>query len=364
MKILYFITRGDVIGGASVHLLDLVRGFKSKGHDVHIAVGGKGVFTDMLFNEFDNVHELSYLCRNINILKDVKAYFEIKKLISNIKPDVVHFHSAKAGFLGRLASSELNVPSVYTVHGWPFTDGVTKLKSEIYKSLEKNMMKKSDAIITVSNFDKALAETHEFQPLNIIYPIHNGVRKAELSHLKNKSSELKIIMVARFDHQKNQLALIDALNVIKNENWVLEFIGDGELLSKSKEKVFDYNLDHKIRFSGSCNDVYARLNKSDLFVLITNWEGFPLTIIEAMSCSLPVIATDVGGISESVESNVNGFLVNNSPLSIADKISLYIKDREVLAQHGQRGYELFNNKFTVNQMLEKTNLIYEKVLNK
>lgn len=363
MKILYIITRSDILGGASVHLLELINGFQNRNIEVHVAVGGDGVFYNALKKHCPFVYNISSLKRNITPFSDFKAYFNIKNLIRELQPDLVHVHSAKAGLLGRLASRSLDVPNVYTVHGWPFTDGVQAFSAQIYKKIERLMMHKSDAIITVSEFDRNLALNNRFERVEIITSVLNGVPRKDVTSNSLTTNVIKLVMVARFDQQKDQKTLIEALSLISNKNWQLEFIGGGVELENMKVLSKKFGLDKKINFSGVCDDVYERLAQSDLFLLITNWEGLPLTILEAMSLNLPIIATDVGGISETIIPGETGYLVSKDINQIAEKISFYIDKPEMLEIHGNRSGELYESCFTVERMLDATFSVYKKVIN-
>ncbi|HFV5407130.1 TPA: glycosyltransferase, partial [Escherichia coli] len=116
-------------------------------------------------------------------------------------------------------------------------------------------------------------------------------------------------MVARFCAQKDHETLLKAFSNIDKEKWRLTLIGGGD--SKSiKELAKKLNIDKNINFVGQTKNVVNFLNHSDVFLLISNWEGFPISILEAMRSSLPIIATDVGGVSEAVKHGYNGFLIN------------------------------------------------------
>src|SRR5690606_33454108 len=116
-------------------------------------------------------------------------------------------------------------------------------------------------------------------------------------------------MVARFDDQKDQLTLVRSLAKVPCSNWTLEFVGDGPLKSMIVREVDSLGLNEKIEFSGTRYDVAQRLSTSDIFILSTKWEGLPLSILEAMSAELPVIASNVGGIPEIVVNDHTGFVV-------------------------------------------------------
>ncbi len=117
-RILYVITRAER-GGAQMHLLDLILGMNA-GFEPHVATGEEGFLTDACRELGVPVHVLPHLEREIRPLPDMRATYELRRLMRKIKPDLVHAHTFKAGFLGRFVAKQLNIPSVYTVHMWPF----------------------------------------------------------------------------------------------------------------------------------------------------------------------------------------------------------------------------------------------------
>ena len=137
LKIAYVITRSDVMGGASVHLLDLAAGMMRAGHQVIIFVGGTGVVIERATEMGIRCVSLKYLVREIRPFIDVCCFFELFSHLKRYKPDIVHLHSSKAGIVGRLVSKCLRVPSVFTAHGWAFTEGVSKNKRIFYLFVER-----------------------------------------------------------------------------------------------------------------------------------------------------------------------------------------------------------------------------------
>jgi glycosyltransferase involved in cell wall biosynthesis len=310
LKIIYVMTRSDVVGGAGVHLLDLARGVQDAGHDVLILVGGSGVFFNLAIAQGFNCISLKHMTREIHPLKDIFSFIELRRVVREYSPDIVHLHSSKAGLIGRIVSRNLNIPSVFTVHGWAFTEGVSKKRRFIFTMIERFMTYLSDKIITVSDYDKKLALKLKVGCSNLITTIHNGIHDVDCSvEPTDSENNVKLIMVARFDEPKNHYLLLQTLSSIKNLPWEIEFVGDGPSFKNIQALVKKLEIDRKVIFSGACKDVVDRLNKADIFLLISNWEGLPLTIIEAMRASLPVIASNVGGIPELIDSDETGLLV-------------------------------------------------------
>lgn len=368
LKIVYIITRSDVLGGASIHLLDLARGMTQQGHQVHILVGGAGAFTEELEKNNLKFSSLHHLKREISLVHDVLGFWEIKKHLKKLKPDIVHCHSSKAGLLGRLAAKSLNLPVIFTAHGWAFTEGISPTKQKIYAKLEKFLINFSDHVITVSEFDRIYGFNFGVGSPDKVTTVHNGI---PFEHQQCKESKIsvgppcKIIMVARFDDQKDQMTLIQALDLLKDKNWIMDFIGSGPTLELCKQVVNQLALDEKIKFLGQQRNVKDFLNRSDIFVLSTNYEGFPLTILEAMRAKLPVIATDVGGNNESVINKETGFLTRkNDVQDLSQALSTLIDNKSLALEMGNRGYNRFIGEFTHDLMLQKTLEVYTQVLAK
>jgi len=365
LNIVYIITRSDVLGGASVHLLDLAQGMVNQGHQVHILVGGIGAFTEELEKNDISFASLKYLQREISLINDVLGFWEIKEYLKQIKPDIVHCHSSKAGLLGRLAAKSLNLPVIFTAHGWAFTDGVSPKKQKIYATLERFMAKLSDHIITVSEYDRHHGFKYQVGTPELVQTIHNGVPDIKNLAIKKTNFRVKLIMVARFEDPKDQYFLIRALSKLpKHLNWQVDFLGEGPNLQKCQEFAKNEELDSKIIFHGQSFKVKEFLNQADIFILISNYEGFPLTILEAMSASLPIIASDVGGVNESVSSE-NGYLIPKGNIDIlVQSLTELIVNKNLRQQLGSNSRYLYETKFSFNTMLQQTLDVYNQVLAK
>jgi len=366
MKILYFITRSDVIGGASIHLIDLALGMKARGHDVIIFSGGSGVFTDFAKQKGLSVFSLNYLKRDLNIFLDSKAFFEILNVIKLHNPDLVHSHSTKAGILGRLCCFILKIPNVFTAHGWSFTDGIPFLRRNFYLLIEKFVGLFSDHIITVSEYDRQLALSYRIASPSKISTIVNGVHDLYTpSSFSGIHDPIKLVMVARFDHPKDHLLLVNALHSLRHLPFTMYFVGDGPLLNSVSDFVSNLSSSDKFFFLGSRNDIVDILSSMDLFILISKWEGLPLTILEAMSCHLPILASNVGGVSEAVIPGENGWLIPKDDLNtLTDRLSYILTSPSCLNYMGTNSRNIFKSKFLIDYFLNKTERLYFSLLSK
>ncbi|WP_163833059.1 glycosyltransferase family 4 protein [Spartinivicinus ruber] len=364
MKIVYVLTRSDVIGGASVHLLDLAGYAIQQGYQVTVIVGGIGVFNQKANEKGITCISSKYLVRSIHPVKDVLAFFELKRLILSLAPDIVHLHSTKAGVIGRLVSRRLGIPAIFTAHGWAFTEGVSLFRAKLYQQVERLLSRLSSKIIAVSGYDKNLAVENKVASTDHIEVVHNGVPNIAYKNIRHQQNSCKLIMVARFDQPKNHKDLITAISQISDLPWQLELVGSGPLLSEVKQYTKKLGIEHRVIFSGECHDVAKRISQADVFLLISNWEGLPLTIIEAMRGRLPVIASNVGGVPELVIDNETGYLVDRKDINkIVATLSDLIQSKDKRVKFGELGYQRYLRFFTADQMYQKTFKIYHEAIN-
>lgn len=362
-RILFIITQG-IWGGAQIHVRDLTEHLVYLGYDVHVAIGVEGSLIDELESSGIKVHHVPSLIRELSIIADIKAYHELYSLIKNLKPDIVTIHSSKAGILGRLACRRQNIPNVFTAHGWAFTEGVSNGKRKFYIKIERLAAKWTNHIICVSDYDRQLALNYSVASEVKLRTIHNGIPLIEDTNIAypDKGNVVNIIMVARFSEPKDQKQLLDALyNLDCRDRCLVRLVGDGENLAATKSHAIQLKLTN-VEFLGTRTDVINLLSQASIFVLSSNWEGFPLTILEAMRAGLPVVASDVGGVSEAVVDGQTGYLIPRGDAKyMAHCLEKLINNPELRVDMGKKARERFMQNFTIREMIEKTIAVYDEV---
>ena len=407
MKILQIITLGDSIGGAQIHVLDLAMQLQTQGHDVHVMTGTVGEFNDRLTSVGITNSHVSSLTRAINPIQDIKCFFELKRQIQTFKPDVVAAHSSKAGIIVRLVCFFLDIPNTFTIHGWSFGLNASRFNDGMFLVIEKIMGFFTCRIIAVAETSYKMGLRHRIVPAEKIITIHNGVRDfRENSTLEAENTEgidfeltneelalqtygveehlpvlvphkfigtaesypfarpFKMVMPARFQAPKDHETLIKALKSLKNGHWTLELLGDGtETLERIKNLVAAYGLSDKITFGGYVENIDAYLADADLCILISYSEGFPLSILEAMSLNLPIIASNVGGIGEQVIDGYNGYLIERNDVdSLTDKIKSLINNPTLRREMGNNSRAFYEKEFKLEKMVDKTLAVYQSIL--
>ena len=366
MRIAYLITRMDSIGGAQIHVRDLSLWLRQNGHDPIVVTGARGPICKTLADAGIRVVEARDLVRPIRPWKDARAFLAISRILKEHAPALVSCHSSKAGILGRIAARALRIPVIFTAHGWAFTDGVPELQRLAYKAIERLCGSFSDHIVTVCHHDRQLALAARIAPASRITTIHNGMPllPAVRRGLRNLDAgqPIRIGMVARFDAQKDHATLLRALARLRGRSWRLQLIGGGDA-TEATRMAAELGLLDRIEFVGESSNVPALLAGMDIFCLISRWEGFPRSILEAMRASLPVIASDVAGVRESVEDTMTGYVVPvGDDRLLAKSLGDLIDLPGLRIAMGNRGRARFENRFTLDHMLQPTLSLYQAAL--
>lgn len=366
VKILYIITLPD-LGGAQVHLLALATEMHARGHEAAVAVGREGWLTEKLREADIPFFVVQGLVREISPCKDFRALRELRRLLFDWQPELVHCHSSKAGILGRLAAWLSGIPAVFTAHGWAFTEGVALWKRGIYQGLEAVAGFWARRIICVSEYDRRLGCKLLPMHRKKMMTIYNGIMPEAPLCAEASKRMLRLVMVARFARPKKQGAALQALARLRAGTEkcevTVDFIGDGAELSQAQALAKELSLHETVRFLGNRTDVRSLLPKYDGFLLLSDWEGFPISILEAMRAGLPVIASDVGGVKEEVLDGRTGFLVPKGDVSaLVEKIRYATEHREEFFAMGQEGRRVFSENFTTEQMMEQILQIYREII--
>jgi len=315
VRVLQIITKADWAGAQRI-VYEICKLAKEDSKiEMEVAVGEKGILEEKLRKELGiTVHTLKNLIHPIKPIVDLKGYRELKNLIKQNNYDVVHCHSTKAGILGRLAASKLNTDKIiYTVHGyWPILQ-YEGIKRKMAILLERFLAKKTTDLVLISKSDIALSKKLKIgneDKYRLIYnkitvekdKIKKGVLRKEL----NINQDKKIIgNVSRVDNPKNPFLFVDiAKEYLKSkDNALFVWVGDGKLKEQAINYIKKLNLEDKVKFIGFRENGVDYLNDFDLLLLTSNWEGVPITILEAIELDIPILSTDVGGIKEIIGEN-------------------------------------------------------------
>lgn len=365
-KILYILTKAD-LGGVSKYLLEIVTHLP-KDYEPYFIMSSSGYFSQEL--EKLGLKNNIYFIPMTNSIFDLKTHInsnlQTLKIIKRIKPDIIHCNSTTGGIVGRICGALMFKPVIFTAHGWAFTDGISRSKQNFYKILETFLAIFTKKIICVSEYDRQIAL--KVMPIfkNKLVTIHNGLDDIGDEYRKKDFStdKLKIVMISRFCPQKDPYTLIKAINELNQEglNIQLDLYGYGEDLEKVLTLIKSCNC-LNIKYCGEISDVTPILKNYDVYSLISNWEGLPIGIIEAIRAGLPILVSDVGGCSELI--NNNGYPIPRGNKDILkNRLKELWNNRFQLVQLGQNSRNLYFEKFGVEKMCKKTFSTYNETLQK
>lgn len=296
--------------------------------------------------------EVKNFTRSINIKKDIKAFFEVKKIIKELNPDVIHLHSSKAGFIGRFAGNGKKVKMLYNPHGFSFLmKDSSKIKRLFYWWIEKISTIRKCTIVGCSEGE--YKEALKLSKNSIC--INNGINidklKKETSNFEERKidfNNLKICTSGRIGYQKNP----KLFNEIAEKYPRIKFtwIGDGDL----RNELTSSNI--TITGWKKREEVLKIVNDNDIFLLTSLWEGLPISLLEAMYLGKICIVTDCIGNRDVIKDGENGFIINEKNyLKIINKVILSSKtDITFNAKH-----DVLNN-FNSNITFQEYEKIYRK----
>jgi glycosyltransferase involved in cell wall biosynthesis len=357
-KILLVSTKAD-LSGAPLHVLELAKGGSENGLQVTVVFGEDGVVRQHLEDLGISTHVVESIKSRINIILDLKAIFNLNRIVKQLSPDLIHAHSSKAGMIARLVAFWHSIPAGYTIHGWGFGPGRNALIAIYVRIVEWLLKSITTFYIAVSEADVRLGIDRLGIPKSKISCIHNGMPDIEPKARARPGQT--VIMVARNDFPKDYACLIKAIEHIPV---TLRCVGRDTDTDRFKKMAYDAigKSVEKIEFMGVRSDVSDLLSSSNIFVLSSRFEGLPLSIIEAMRAGLPVITSDVGGCSELVKEGINGLLVKAGDIEALRKaIGSLAADFEMQRKFGEASRAIYERKFSSARMVSDIIGVYNKL---
>lgn len=377
IRLLQIVTRLDV-GGVPKHVLTLIEGLCAEGYDVSV------VCREAIESHLKRLSDLGVTVLTVDIKRlpnpigDVKAARELYRLMKAGGYDIVHTHMSKTALLGGLVARFAGVPVVVnTAHNF----GVLAFRNPIIRGLfwiyDKVLFRLAmDAVVTVSERVRDSVVQCRLIPAVKVRVIRNALDPVPLREqvgapgeirqaLGLEGKDLLVLTVARLVWFKGLNTLLDATRHVLGEisNMRLVVVGGGPLRSDLERQAQDLGIRKSVLFLGERNDVASLLAASDLFVLSSVSEGMPISILEAMALSKPVVATSVGGIPELVVEGKTGLLVPpGDSLRFGEAMIRLLGDSSFRKKAGQAGRERLESEFDVASMVASTDALYRELI--
>ena len=358
-RIAYLITNSEV-GGAQAHVADLLKALRGR-VDAVVLAGGAGPLFNAAQAYGVKTMRLTLLDNALSPWRAVSALKQLIAALRAIKPDLIHAHSAKAGALGRLAGWVLGIPVVYTVHGFAFKPAAPVRQRVVARLAEWLLAPLTARMICVAEAERTLAHTLPI-PSQRVHVIRNGIAETTAARAIPGAAIHRIVMVARLAAPKRADLFIRAFAHAALTDCELVLAGDGPQMA-ALSALADAVVPGKVRFLGAVPDVPSLLASAQIFVLASDHEGFPLSILEAMRAGLPIVASDLPGIREQLADGNYGRLVLGSDVQQWAAMLLQLagspEERERLGNDARQHWE---QHFGMGSMADATCQVYQDVL--
>jgi len=373
IRVMRIIARMNV-GGPAVQISGLMRGINSTEFDHRLYTG---------YCASDEADYLNTVATDVNAIRiqgfgqrvslggDIKAFITLVKEIRKFKPHVIHTHTAKAGFLGRLASVVSLHPSirVHTFHGHLLNGYFDSFRRTLVVIAEKLSALFTDQLLSVGykvREDLLNAGIGSKDKFGLIPP---GLAIGSLSpkvdsqrFLSLPSGRLQCAFIGRVTQIKRPDRFLDVVSEIKRRGIELDFLiaGDGVLLKLCRERIKNENL--PVAILGWQSNIERVLSAADIVVLTSDNEGTPLSLIQAGMAGLPVVSTNVGSVPEIVLDGVTGFVTALDVQEIADALEKLVVERGLRAQCGVAAQEFTLSHFGVKRLVSDHEALYKRLL--
>jgi glycosyltransferase involved in cell wall biosynthesis len=290
-----------------------------------------------------------------------QAYRDVRTQLAGLDADIVHAHSSHAGLIARAAARRIGRPSVYTAHGWPFQRGAAWTQRAVSLAGEFVGGHVGDAVICLTKAEAELALRAKVVSKDRLWVVPNGISDIDPSLRRQPhDGDPALVMVARFAPPKRQADLIRTMSGLLDLPWSLSLVGDGPE-SASCRTLGARRLGERVRFLGHRDDVTSILAASDIAVLGSRYEGFPISLLEAMRAGLCCVASDLPGVRVLLSDPPVGRIASGEQdLSLA--LRELIGDRSTTRALGDLARSRFERSFAASAMELATRAIYEAVL--
>jgi glycosyltransferase involved in cell wall biosynthesis len=343
--------------------MQLARFMIGQGHEVAIISRPGGWLSERADELGVTYIENPHIDNTLNPLTLWRAGKSLAQAIDQFKPDLVSCHSTIAGLVGRYTIRK-QVPTIFTAHGWGFATGIPQPRRGLVQKAEWLAARWATKIICVSNYDRNLALDVGVGTPSQVLTVHNGVEPITSTDRKSHD-RVSALFVGRLVKQKDPFTLIGAIAALDDaarNKLHLTIVGDGSLEKPTRELIIEHGLENTISISPRLDrvDLFKKYSSSDLFVLTSNWEGFPRSILEAMAHNLPIIATDVGGVAEAVGDDAGLLVPQARQGALTQALKRMINDPALRAQMGAAGQRKTQGEFSLKRMCELTHEVYKQ----
>lgn len=308
-----------------------------------------------------------------NLKNDKVTIKQIKKIVKQIKPDIVYAHSTKAGALTRIALLGCGIPVIYNPHGWAFNMAQSRKKELAYRLIEKVQIPFTKQIICISEAEMQSAVQKHICSKDKIEIITNGidfdlldkVQPVTRRDLGIPKDAFVVGQIGRLSEQKSPDVFVQMAEKIKKTipNSFFVMVGNGKLEGKVRQLIKAKGLEDSFLITGWVDNPTGYLNCFDVATLLSRWEGFGLALVEYMYCGVPLVSTKVDAIPYVVDDGVDGLLVEpNKPNEAAQAVIRIYEDSDLADKLVNNGLIIAKEKYDIRRVVKQTQQLYQVVL--
>jgi glycosyltransferase involved in cell wall biosynthesis len=351
----------DVVGGVGRYIEMLLPGLVHE-FDVTVAAYGDGPIAATTRRAGARAISLRHVRRPINPYRDTLGLIELIRLFRQLRPDVVHANSSKAGLLGRLAAFLARIDvRIFCAHGWAFATHRGRTAA-LYLWADRLMRPLTTATICVSESERRRGVAARTCDPDRTFVIPNGIDVAAAAQATYRNPVPTVVSVGRLAPPKDFPTLVRAL-ARATSPYRGVIAGEGPDRDAVETAVAEAGLDGRIELAGERSDVPDLLAASDVFVLSSTSEAMPMSVLEAMAAGLPIVGAAVGGIPELVEDGVNGLLFTPGDVdALAGHLDELLSDVELRARMGRASRERAERLFDVSRFRAAHAAVYRELL--
>ena len=373
IKILYILEATS--GGTQKHVIDIAKKIDKSVFQIDIIFSTKRNknFAEESNGTFHKAYGLP-ISRSGSIT-DLSNIFRIRKIIKQNHYDIVHCHSTKAGFVGRIAAYISNHPNVvYSPHGFMFCDTRIKIRQLLYLNLEKYLGYVTKKLIATSGSERDLALQNKIVSNKKIITLYNSIDPADYNDFtyvnkipekrNGKSSVIILGTVSRLIYQKDPITLIKSFKIINDSfpNTKLIVVGDGPLLDECHQLIDKLHLNGRVEMAGYRKNYKDYLKMFDIFILASHYEGLPYALMEAMIMGIPCVGTDVVGIRDLIDQGVTGILAKEEDYKgLATAVISLLENPALITLLSENAKRLTNVNFNFNDGIKDYQEFYDSL---
>ena len=365
-------------GGGTYLILEITKKLIKEGYQVSVNTSDP-----ITINEFKklgvNIIKIKEMRRNINFLFDAIALIKLLFAIKKEKFDIVHTHTSKGGFLGRIAATIARTPIIiHHVHGFAFNEfNERKPLGRFFIFLERFAANFQDMLIFVNDEDRVSARKYKILNGKKHITIKNGIDTTRLDieidiKYKRKSidvnpNDVLVGFIGRVVQQKAPDIFINSIPIVRKNIHNIKFlmVGDGPLIEKSKNLSKKLNIINDIIFLGFRFDIPELLKIIDVYILPSRWEGLPIGLLEAMAAEKPIVATNIKGNREVIEHKKTGLLIPpDNPYELTNAIIYLIQNKEKALKMAHEARKTVIEKFSIKRMIGEILKVYDDIIKK